>query len=204
MGRAAHRLPELVGDQGRVAVIANAMDGQTKEQRREGVAREMAALGEVDLRPDHVDLRDFFAHGDAREVLEGYDLLWLRGGNVFMLRFALRESAADDAIVELLAADSICFGGYSAGPCVLGGSLTEFAAVDDPSVFTAAYGENAPAAGLGVLPWTFVPHVDSPGHPGTEACGRVAQRYADAGVAVRTFRDGEVLIVNGNAEELCR
>lgn len=203
MGNCADRLRGLVGGDGRVAVIANAMDAQPEEQRHEGVERELHALSALGLRPEQVDLRDFFAEDDVHAVLGGYDLLWLRGGNVFMLRYALRRSGADDVITDLVRADSIAFGGYSAGPCVLGGSLAEFAEVDDPAAVELTYGESAPADGLGILDWAFVPYVDSPGHPETEACGRVAVRYAAAGLAARTFRDGEVLVINGTDEHLC-
>jgi dipeptidase E len=193
----------MVGGDGRVAVIANAMDAQPDDQRREGVERELQALSALGLHPEHVDLRDFFAGGDVRAALGGYDLLWLRGGNVFMLRYALLRSGADDVITDLVRAGVIAFGGYSAGPCVLGGSLSEFAEVDDPAVVEMTYGEGAPSDGLGILGWAFVPHLDSPGHPETEACARVAMRYADAGVPVRTFRDGEVVIIDGTEEHLC-
>ena len=164
----------------------------------------MGALSELGFRPEHFDLRDYFTRDDVRAALIAYDLVWLRGGNVFMLRYTLARSHADEAIVDLLGTDSVCYGGYSAGPCVLGGPLTGFAEVDDPSVVTTAYGEKPPASGLGVLGWTFVPHVDSPGHPETEACARVAARYGDAGLPLRTFRDGEVLVIDGDAEAVCR
>jgi dipeptidase E len=203
MGRCANRLAGLVGDAGRVAVIANAMDGQPDDERREGVERELAALAALGLRPEPLDLRDFFGRGDVRDTLGGYDLLWLRGGNVFMLRHALLRSGADDAIVDLLRADAVAYGGYSAGPCVLGGSLVEFAEVDDPSVVAATYGEPARSDGLGILDWAFVPHVDSPGHPESEGCGRIAARYAGAGLPARTFRDGEVLVIDGTEEHIC-
>ena len=95
------------------------------------------------------------------------------------------------------------FGGYSAGPCVLGPRLAEFADVNDPTVVTSTHGEPSPLSGLGVLDWTFVPHVDSPGHSETEACDRLASRLAAGGIPARTFRDGQVLLVNGTEEHLC-
>lgn len=202
MGACPQKLRELVsGD--RAAVIANAMDGQPERERQAGLERELTALSNLGFRADHLDLRDFFERDDVGSVLDGYDLLWLRGGNVFMLRYALARSGADDAIVDLLANDTVCYGGYSAGPCVLGGSLTEFAEVDDPTVVTEMYGERAPDHGLGVLPWAFVPHVESPSHPETEGCGRVAARYAAAHTPLRTLRDGQVCILNGDTETLC-
>lgn len=203
LGRCPDRLRTLVRGGRRAAVIANAMDGQPADERRAGVEREMTALSGLAFVPEHLDLRDFFDRDDVGAALGRYDLLWLRGGNVFMLRYALARSRADGAIVRLLATDSVCYGGYSAGPCVLNGSLAEFATVDDPSVVTLAYGDPPPASGLGLLDRAFVPHVDSPAHPETDACGRVAARYAAAGVPHRTLRDGEVLVVDGDTELLC-
>ena len=141
MGSCARRLPDLVGGDGRVAVIANAMDAQPEAQRREGVARELEALSALDLRPEHLDLRDYFAGGDIRTALGGHDLLWLRGGNVFMLRYALARSGADAVITDLLRADVAACGGYSAGPCVLGGSIAHLTDVVDPAQVELTYGE---------------------------------------------------------------
>jgi dipeptidase E len=203
MGRCPNRLRDLVRGDRRAAVIANAMDGQPTHQRLEGVDRELTALSELGLRPEHLDLRDYFDRDDIRAALEKYDLVWLRGGNVFMLRYALARSRADEAIVERLAADSVCYGGYSAGPCVLSRSIAEFAEVDDRSVVASTYGDRAPERGLGILDWVFVPHVDTSDHPETEACGRVAARYATAGMPLRTLRDGEVLVIDGQTEALC-
>jgi dipeptidase E len=203
MGGCPERLPDLAGGQ-RAAVIANAMDAQPAEQRREGVEREVVALRSLGFAVEELDLRDHVAGQGAGPAIAGYDLLWVRGGNVFVLRDALARSGADEAIVALLATDSVCYGGYSAGPCVLGPSIAPLAAVDPPSVVETPPGDAPLAEGLGVLDWLYVPHVDSPGHPETEACGRVAARCAAEGIPARAFRDGEVLLVDGDHEETCR
>lgn len=204
MGAGAGHLRELVGGEGRTAVIANAMDAQPHWQRQEGVDREVTALSSLGLRPEHLDLRDHFDGDGVGDRLAEYDLLWLRGGNVFVLRDALHRCGADEAIVDLIRANAVCFGGYSAGPCLLGPSIAAFGDVDDASVVAAPSGEPARDDGLRVLDWIFVPHVDSPGHPETEACGEVARRCVAEGVPVRTFRDGDVLIVDGDEEHLHR
>jgi dipeptidase E len=54
--------------------------------------------------------------------------------------------------------------------------------------------------GLGVLDFAFVPHVDSPDHPETEALGRVAEHYRRERIPHRVFRDGQVLVINGDDE----
>lgn len=199
VGNAHDHLVALLHGGDRVAVIANSMDAYA----RRGLETEIPALLELGLRPEELDLRDFFATPQAtKSALASFDLLWLRGGNVFALRHAMAHSGADDAIVELLRDDAVVYGGYSAGPCVLAPSLRGLEQCDDPSPVEAMYGEPANYAGLGVLDFAFVPHVDSPGHPETEALGRVAREYEETGVAYRAFRDGQVLVVDGQHEEL--
>jgi hypothetical protein len=51
--------------------------------------------------------------------------------------------------------------------------------------------------GLAVLHEAFVPHYRSPGHPETAAIEQVVTRYRAEGIAYRTLRDGQALLVNG-------
>jgi dipeptidase E len=180
MGDRPARLLELLGSARSAAVIANALDDQGAATRREGVEREL-------------DLREHFG---LPLDLSAYDLLWLRGGNVFLLRYALAASGADAAIVQLLRDDALVYGGYSAGPCVLAPSLRGLELVDEPEAVEETYGAEPVWDGLGVLDFAIVPHVDSPGHPETERCNALAEHYRAAGVPHRTLRDGEVLVID--------
>ena len=58
--------------------------------------------------------------------------------------------------------------------------------------------------GLGVLDFAIVPHVDSPDHPESRACGLVADRYRAASAPYRTLSDGEVLVIDGDSSAICR
>jgi dipeptidase E len=193
MGDRPARLLELLGSARSAAVIANALDDQGAATRREGVERELSALGELGLEPRELDLREHFG---LPLDLSAYDLLWLRGGNVFLLRYALAASGADAAIVQLLRDDALVYGGYSAGPCVLAPSLRGLELVDEPEAVEETYGAEPVWDGLGVLDFAIVPHVDSPGHPETERCNALAEHYRAAGVPHRTLRDGEVLVID--------
>jgi dipeptidase E len=57
--------------------------------------------------------------------------------------------------------------------------------------------------GLGVLDHAVVPHVDSPDHHESEACTRVAGRYRVEGIPHLALRDGQVLVVDGDATTVC-
>ena len=95
---------------------------------------------------------------------------------------------------ELLAADSLVYAGYSAGPCVLSPSLRGLELIDDANAVTRVHGAPPVWEGLALLGEAFVPHYGSPGHPETAAMERVVTRYRAEGVAYRTLRDGQALL----------
>jgi dipeptidase E len=195
-GRPEHLL-ELVDRDRPAAVIANAIDDASPDGRKQGVQRELDDLSKLGLEARELDLRKYFETPEriAGELLN-YGLVWLRGGNVFVLRYALAASGAGDAFVELLRDDALVYAGYSAGPCALGPSLHGFELVDDPHGVCAAYGAEPVWNGLGILDYAIVPHVDSPDHPETERCNTLAERFRTEGVPHRTLRDGEALVID--------
>lgn len=192
-------LTALVGEDGRRAVIiANALDDASADVRRAGAGRERAALAGLGFEAVELDLRDYFGQQERlRRDLAGASLAWLRGGNVFMLRYALWRSGADAVFRDVLAADALVHAGYSAGPCVLSPSLRGLELVDDAAAVRRIYGAEPVWDGLAVLPEAFVPHYQSPGHAETAAMNRVVDRYRADGVAYRTLQDGQVLLVSG-------
>lgn len=199
MGDHPEHLLALIGeDSRRAVVIANAMDEAPPDVRRAAVELETAALADLGVDAAELDLRDYFAQQRRlRHDLAGVSMAWLRGGNVFMLRYALSRSGADAAFGELLATDALVYAGYSAGPCVLSPSLRGLELVDDPDAVTRIYGSPPVWDGLGLLDKAFVPHYRSPGHPETAAIELVVARYRAEGAAYRTLRDGQALLVNG-------
>ena len=199
IGNCPERLVELAGGGPRAAVIANAMDPAPADVRRNAVLLELDALTALGFTAEEVDLRD----ADAGEALAEYDVLWLRGGNTFVLRSALARSGAEAGIRRRLVEDRVLYAGYSAGSCVLAPSLRGLEAVDPPEAVTATYGDPPRWDGLGVLGHAVVPHVDSPDHHESAACTRVAERYRAEGVPHVALRDGQVLVVDGDTSSVC-
>lgn len=204
MGDHPEHLLALIGADGRRAVvIANAMDDAPPEVRRAGVDRELAALADLGLGAVELDLRCYFGQQQRlRGELAGAGIAWLRGGNTFMLRYALSRSGADKVLGALLAADALVYAGYSAGACVLAPSLRGLELVDDPDAVERVYGSPPVWDGLAVLPEAFVPHYQSPGHPEAAAIELVVARYRADGVAHRTLHDGQAMVVNGPSTEI--
>lgn len=203
MGDCAERLLELTRGGRRAVVIANATDTYPPADRPEAVAREITALSELGFEPTELDLRDYFDQSGVGEALAPYDLVWIRGGDTFILRYSLARSGADRVLTRLIKDDSLAYGGYSAGICVLAPTLRGLEAADDPNSVDLLYGADAMWDGLGVLDFCLVPHVDTPGHPGNEACDRIAEQYRADGTPHRTLRDGQVLIIDGDRDWVC-
>ncbi|KAB8194300.1 peptidase [Nonomuraea phyllanthi] len=184
---------------GEVAIIANAVDAQPELERRAAVELEINSLTALGLRPVELDLRAFFDRtpDQVRAALRRFPLVWVRGGNVFVLRHALARSGADKALIELLRQDAITYAGYSAGACVLAPDLHGLERCDDPHAVEATYDAPADFNGLALLDYAVVPHIDSPCHPETEILGTVADHYRKQGIAHRTLRDGQAIVING-------
>lgn len=196
-------LTRIAPPPGPVAVVANACDDRDATTRLADVVRETDALSTLGYDACDLDLRQFFGGPDAlATALVAVRMLWVRGGNVFLLNHALRESGADRLIRDRLRRDQLVYAGYSAGPCVLAPSLAGLELCDDASAVHRIWGVRATTDGLGVLDHAIVPHVDTPTHPESATLEEVGRRYVAAGVAHRQLRDGDVLVVEGQRTTL--
>ena len=194
---------ELLAGKKKAAIIANAIDFKTIEDREMSVSREFEDLKSLGLEPSEIDLRKYFGRSDElRTILLNYDLLWVRGGNSFILRRAFRQSGADVIIKDLLEKDRIVYAGYSAGPDMLTKSLKGTEMVDDPNIIPQGYDPEIVWEGLGILPYAFAPHFESPGHPETGAVGRMVKRLIEEGKPYKAIHDGQAIVVNGDEESI--
>lgn len=179
------------GESARVAVVANALDAAPAELRAEMVERELADLAGLGLTGVEVDLR-------SSVDLQGYDGVWVRGGNVFVLRTAFARSGFDRVLVDAIAADDLAYGGYSAGACVLAPSLRGLELCDPVSDVDGEVIWD----GLGLIDEAIVPHVDSPGHPETDLVRPIVDLYRRSGVPHLTLRDGQALLVTDSSRQV--
>ena len=197
LGDRGGALLALLGSGKRAAVIENAqdhLDPAERERRRNETHDPAAELAGLGIAASDLDLRDFFGQpARLAAQLAGFDLIWVAGGNAFVLRRAMQRSGFDTLIVDLLDRDEIVYGGYSAGAVVAGPSLAGIDTFDDPHAVPPGYDPDPVWDGLGLIDFTIVPHYRSP-HPETAAAERATRQLSARGLRYRALRDGEVVV----------
>src|SRR4029079_14497394 len=118
LGNDATVLPSLAG-RPTALVIANALDHAAGDLRDSYARGSVEALSELGFSTRELELRDHFGAPDRiGAALRDVGLVWVNGGNVFLLRRAMRQSGLDRYIVDRRGDDRFVYGGYSAGACV--------------------------------------------------------------------------------------
>ena len=202
LGNAPDELSALVGDNKRTAIIMNSQDAKTPESRTERLQREIDSLAALGLQPEELDLRKYFGKSnELRDFVKNFGLVWVRGGNVFVLRKAFKQSGFDEIITDLLKNDQIAYGGYSAGVCVLAPSLHGIELVDPKDETAEGYDTEIVWDGLGVLGYAVAPHYKSD-HPESDDINKCVEYFADNHILFKTLRDGEIIVVNGDNEKI--
>lgn len=198
LGDNPQQLVDLFGDNKRVAVIANSIDfGNDPQRRKDGVQREINDLVKLGLEPEELDLRNYFGKSqDLEKKLSEYGMLWVRGGNTFILRRAFKKSGMDEWLKGQKDNKELVYAGYSAGVCILSPTLKGLELVDDPNIVSEGYDKETVWDGLGLIDFAFAPHFESPGHPETEAVSKEVEYYKKTGIEYKALHDGEVIIID--------
>jgi len=192
----------MAGSNKRVALVLNAGDLWGSQAHAYRVIEQTEMFAETGMEVTDVDLREYVDRQAALErCLRTYGAVWVAGGNTFVLRRAMYDSGFDRIITTMLEDDAIAYGGYSAGICVLAASLAGLHLVDDPTEVEQAFHRAAIWDGLGILPYTPVPHYQS-GHVESEMVDEVLRYLKSVGVAHKTLRDGEAIVIDGRSETL--
>jgi dipeptidase E len=185
------------GRRGRVGIVLNALD-QFGATRDRDLPREIYTLERFGYVGEELDLRDYFEDRFRLRVrLRDFDLVWVLGGNSFVLARAMTQSGFVDAVRHRLDDETFAYGGYSAGSCVAGPDLQGIDLVDDPSVVPEGYSPEIEPRCLDLVPFRIVPHWRSD-HPESERVELAAEYLAAEGLSHRCLRDGQALAVDGD------
>jgi dipeptidase E len=180
----------------KIAYIPNACDysNVNLEKRISTEKADIDSLQVLGLQVDYLDLKEYFGKTAAlRMKLEDYGGVFVRGGNTFILRQAMRLSGLDALLREFLEKDFV-YAGYSAGICVLAPDLMALQIVDDPTDKPYKELQETIWEGLGFLDYIILPHYMSD-HPESAAIDREVAFAEMKNIPYKTLRDGEVMII---------
>ncbi len=181
----------------KVAYISNALDfSNDLEKRKKGELFDIKQLSAVGLKVEKLDLRDYFNQPKKlKEDIAKFGVIWVRGGNVFVLRQAMKLSGFDNLLISLAKSNKdLLYGGYSAGICVLTPSLKGLELVDDIDHRPYKQQVDLIWEGLDIINYAIVPHYKSD-HPESEAVNNVVRYYQKHKTSFKVIRDGEVIVI---------
>lgn len=202
IGDSAGALLAMLGNTSgaRAAIIANGFDGCSETAReiyRAEVFNPHNILGSLGIEAESLDLRAYFGDPEGlRRRLSQFDLVWVMGGNSFVLRRAMKQSRFDSIIEDMLAKDIIIYGGDGAGAMVVGPTLRGMELVDDPWEVPENYEDSLVWAGLRLTAFTIVPHFRS-NHPDSAAAEKLVNYLGARRLPYRALSDGEVVVATG-------
>jgi dipeptidase E len=187
-----------------VAVISNALDFIPNDARRAyernvySPHEDFASLG---LNSVDLDLRDYFGKPEAlQRELKDFGLVWVMGGNAFLLMRALQQSAFPELIRDMLNRDEIAYGGFSAGAVVAAQTLRGIEIMDDPAQLAEGYHPEPCWRGLGLVDFSIVPHYRSE-HPEAEAAEAAVAYMIENKMNFRAMADGEIFLSRSGVAE---
>lgn len=203
-GNHIDKLKEFVAPGNEVVVILNARDYKTPEERNKYLDWEIGELKNIGFNPEELDLRNYFGkENDLEDLLNKKQLVWIDGGNTFLLRRAMRQSGFDNVIKKLLKEDKIVYAGFSAACVVLQKDMHGLDLVDDPNIVSEGYEKETIWEGLGLIDFYLAVHYKSV-HIESAMVDKEVEFCEKNNVPYKTLRDGEVLIINGDKMEIIK
>lgn len=204
LGCATKELLELMGTGRNAVIIGNALDHialQARTDYEKNVYSPKKDLSSLGITATELDLRDYFKKNDAlKEELEKYHLVWILGGNVFLLRRAMRLSGFDQIITKMLHEDTIVYGGFSAAAVVVGSSLKGFEMMDDPLQISQEYSSEIIWDGLNLISVSIIPHIASE-HPETKLANKTMEYLKQHCCPIQPLMDGDVFVFNRKSDK---
>ena len=199
MGYEIEKLKELTPKNNKTAYIANALDCYDSLVRREESEKnDLLELKNLGFDAEVLDLRNYFGKKEElKKKINEFGVFWVRGGNAFVLRQAMKISGFDNILKDISKKENILYGGYSAGICVIGPTLKGINLMDD--IESKPYGKKVKTIweGIGLIKYVIVPHYKSD-HKESELANLAVAYLEKEKIPFKTLRDGEVIIISKN------
>lgn len=172
------------------------MDAKGQEKINNNVKEDINLLRQIGFEVTVIDLKEYFGkYDELNKICQNYDAFCVMGGNVFVLRQAIKYSGFDTFLKKISNNDNYLYIGYSAGSCVLSKRLDIFESVDEPIDF---YNKGKIIyEGIGFIDYTFILHYKSNYHK-AYLIDEIVNICEKDNIEYKAFRDGEVIIENAN------
>ena len=194
LGNKTTYLKEWIKENGnKILLIPNARDAKVQDDiEKEKINQNIKMLEEVGFEVTILDLKKYFNHSkNLNKELKGYNTFCVIGGNVFVLRQAMKLSGFDIYLNDNFANSKLLYIGYSAGSCVLAENLDGLQLVDEP---INPYNNNDIIyEGVGLLNYCIAPHYKS-NHKESELIDKVVEYMEKNNRSYKPLSDGEVII----------
>ena len=204
LGPYTDELFKLVGEGRKALFIENARDYYPAEKRANDLKEKLAMISELGFEVEELNLRNYFGKpAELRGFIDSYkpDLVYVSGGNVFLLATAFRLSGFDEILREDLAADRYVYGGFSAGTMAICKTLRFYGHGHlVPDVVPEIYGVDAVFDGVGLVGYQIIPHADVPKH--AEATAEYIRRIEGAGLKALPLNQEAVIIIDKNGQRV--
>ena len=195
LGDRPENFSELFSENQSVAVIMNASDSNSPDDRPQYLEKNLAALELVGLRGEELDLTEYFENTSLlRQKLNTFGGVWVVGGNSFVLRRAMRQSSFDKIAPELIKRNELVYGGFSAGAIAATPTLRGVEIVDDPLTVPKGYDKDIVWKGLNLYDKSIVPHYRS-NHPESDKIEEVAMYFLSNNMPYIALQDGQAITV---------
>ena len=162
--------PDL-NDSHEALIVLNALDPYPNA-RQCALPAEMSDLASLGYHAQELDLRQYFhrttdnhQHNQAKTErlttqLSQADLIWVAGGNTFVLARAMQQASFKEALLAAahMSDHEITYAGYSAGAAVAGPDLQGIHLMDDPNVLPEFYDSAVEPIALNFVPERIIPH----------------------------------------------
>jgi dipeptidase E len=198
VGDEADKLKKLVSVNRRVGYIPNALDfsGANPDKVKKHIENDLKSLRILEFDVEILDLKDYFGKKDKlKNKLDTLGSVFISGGNVFVLRQAMKLSGFDEILKVFSNRNDFVYAGYSAACCVLSPDLKPYEIVDDSTDTPYAGQKEVIWEGLGVIDYAFLPHWDSD-HPESEDIDKEIEFCKKNNIKYKAIRDGEVIIID--------
>ena len=195
LGNNIELLKEWVKNNKKMLVIPNALDiFADGERKSNGINDKCEDLHKLGFETEILDLRKYFNNKNGlRDYLKSYNSFYVLGGNVFVLRQAMKLSGFDKYLLEISNNPNYLYSGFSAGICVLAKDLHGIHLADDET--QKPYGDNDTVwQGVGLIDYMPVPHFDTPNHPESHLMNGVVDYLQKNNLRYKTLKDGEVIV----------